>query len=320
MAVNEDIQIIDVATQTIITTLTGHDADVRSLAFSPDGTKLVSGGYDATIRQWAVVGDVPDNDDRPISTDGLILDIMPAGITSPVVTETTITADTIEQVEATILRQAISNVIDIDVAPDGSSAVVASLQGVFYLDLTDLTIPPIAMSPTDAQIFPSGLAVDYSLDGTRIAVSHGFARSQEGVGGGITVWDLTNGKPELAREMVITGDRGFSVSLSTNNVFVAVGFDNPKAQVIDINSGTVISVTEDALFGRITGLSFSPDNATLTVADSNGNKAFFRTTTGEFVGGFNSGIAIPMWWSPDNTYLYSAEQTGFILRSIGCRR
>lgn len=315
MAVDENIQIIDVATQSIITTLTGHDADVRSLAFSPSGTKLVSGGYDATIRQWAVVGDVPNNIETPISTDGLILDIMPTGVPPPAITETTITDDTIEQVKPTILRQAISNVVDIDVSPDGSSAVIASLQGVFYIDLTNLTIPPVAMSPTDAQIFPSGLAVDYSLDGTRVAVSHGFARSQEAVGGGITVWDIATGTPELASEMVITGDRGFSISLSTNNVFVAVGFDNPKAQVIDINSGTVISVTEEALFGRITGLSFSPDNATLTLADSNGNKAFFRTTTGEFVGGFNSGIAIPMWWSPDKTYLYSAEQTGFILRN-----
>lgn len=315
MAINENIQIIDVATQTVIATLRGHGADIRSLAFSPDGTKLVSGGYDATIRQWAVVGDVPEeNDETPISMAGLILDIMPTDIPSPIVNNTTITADTIAQVEHTVLRQAISNVVDIDVAPDGSSAVLASLRGVFYVDLTDLTIPPIAMLPTDVQIFPSGLAVDYALDGTKVVVSHGFARSQEAVGGGITVWDITEGTPILANEFVINGDRGFSIALSTNRDMVAVGFNNPKAQIIDINSGSIISETEDALFGRINGLSFSPDDATLTASDANGNKAFFRTITGEFLGGFNSGIAIPMWWSPDKTYLYSAEQTGFILR------
>jgi WD40 repeat protein len=314
MAVSENIQIIDVETQTVVTTLEGHDADVRSLAFNHDGTKLVSGGYDATIRQWAVVGDVP-NPNVPISMDGLVLDIIPTESPAPVITETTITADTIEKVETTVLRQAISNVIDIDVSPDGSSAVVASLRGVFYIDLTDLTIPPIALLPTDAQIFPSGLAVDYSADGTQVVVSHGFARSQEAVGGGITLWGLTNRKPKLISEFVITGDRGFSIALNTNKALIAIGFDNSKAQVIDINSGTVVSVTQEAVFGRVTGISFSPDNATITLSDANGNKSFFRTLTGEFVGGFNSGIAIPMWWSPDQTYLYSAELTGFILRN-----
>lgn len=316
MAVNENIQIIDVETQSIITTLEGHDADVRSLAFSPDGTKLASGGYDATIRQWAVVGDVPDIiDEIPVAMDGWVLDFMPTESPIPAVTDSTITADTIEQVETTILRQAISNVVDIDVSPDGTSAVVASLSGVFYIDLTNLTVPPIAMSPTGAQIFPSGLAVDYASDGTRIVVSHGFARSQEAVGGGITVWDVIAGKPERVSEFALTGDRGFSIALSPNNALIAVGFDNPKAQVIDISSGSVVSVTQEAVFGRVTGIAFSPDNATLTLADANGNKTFFRTATGEFLGGFNSGVSIPMWWSPDNAYLYSAEKTGFILRN-----
>jgi WD40 repeat protein len=315
MAINNSIQIIDVETQLVIATLDGHNSNISSLAFSPDGTKIVSGGLDATIRQWAIVGDVPeDNDKTTISMDGLVLDIIPTDSPSPTVTETTLTADTIEQVETTIVRQAISNVVDIDVAPGGSSAILATLQGVFYIDLTNLTIPPIAMLPTDEKIFTSGLAVDYALDGTMAVVSHGFARSQETIGGGITVWDLSNGLPELTDEFVISGDRGFSIALSTNKAFVAVGFDNPKAQIININSGPIISETQDAVFARVNGLSFSPDDATLTLSDTNGNKAFFRTATGEFLGGFNSGIAVPMWWSPDKTYLYSAEQTGFILR------
>ena len=146
----------------------------------------------------------------------MVLDIIPTENPAPTITETTITAETIEKVKTTVLRQAISNVIDIDVSPNGASAVVASLRGVFYIDLTDLTIPPIAMLPTDGQISPSGLTVDYSNDGTQVVVSHGFARSQEAVGGGITLWNLTNSKPELISEFVITGDRGFSIALSTN--------------------------------------------------------------------------------------------------------
>jgi WD40 repeat protein len=35
-----------------LTRLRGHDAYVYSLAFSPDGTRLVSGSGDHTVRIW----------------------------------------------------------------------------------------------------------------------------------------------------------------------------------------------------------------------------------------------------------------------------
>jgi len=35
-------------------TLTGHTGDVRSVAFSPDGTRVVSGSYDNLVKIWNV--------------------------------------------------------------------------------------------------------------------------------------------------------------------------------------------------------------------------------------------------------------------------
>lgn len=314
MAIEENIQIIDVTTQTVITTITGHTADVRSLAFSPDGTRLVSGGFDATIRQWAVVGDVLDARIPPIGTDGAVFNRMPDDILTPTITDDILTLTTISDIESTSLRQAITNVVDLDVAPDGSSAVFASLNGVFYIDLNNLTIPPVALLPTEEAIFPSGLAVDYSMDGTQVAVSHGFARSQEAVGGGITLWDVRGDVPQLIDQFLITGDRGFSVALSPNKQFIGIGFDGSRARILDIPSGSVVSETEARLASRVNGITFSPDNLNYSVSDTAGNKVFYNTITGALLGGFNSGVAVPMWWSPDNTYLYSAEQTGFILR------
>ena len=40
--------------QTIGEAWQGHGADVNSVAFSPDGTKVVSGSWDNTIRLWSV--------------------------------------------------------------------------------------------------------------------------------------------------------------------------------------------------------------------------------------------------------------------------
>lgn len=37
-----------------VVVMEGHEASVRSLAFSPDGARLVSGGSDRTVRAWAV--------------------------------------------------------------------------------------------------------------------------------------------------------------------------------------------------------------------------------------------------------------------------
>jgi len=313
MAVEENIEIIDVETQSIITTLTGHERDIRSLTFSPDGTRLVSGGYDATIRQWAVTGEPVDSPNE-VSDDGIAISIMRDDYDLAPITNDSLTIDNIEQVETTILRQAIANVVDIDVSPDGSHAVVASLRGVFYLDLNNLTDAPIALTPTDPAIFSSGLAVDYATDGTMIAVSHGFARSEEAIGGGITIWDVSGNTPEMIAEYVISGDRGFSIALSNNNALVAVGFDTPVMRVLSVASGEQISESREPLFGRINGLSFIPDDSVITLSDTAGNKAFFETITGEILAGFNSGIAMPMWWSPDGSELYSAEQSGFNLR------
>jgi WD40 repeat protein len=34
--------------------LLGHTMSIEALAFSPDGKKLISGGYDGTIRVWGI--------------------------------------------------------------------------------------------------------------------------------------------------------------------------------------------------------------------------------------------------------------------------
>ncbi len=48
------IHVCQVADGTLLNVLTGPRTEVMSLAFSKDGTKLVSGWWDRTVRIWAV--------------------------------------------------------------------------------------------------------------------------------------------------------------------------------------------------------------------------------------------------------------------------
>ena len=44
---------------TLLQTLEGHAAEVTSIAFSPDGTQVVSGSWNRTVRSWdAATGDL----------------------------------------------------------------------------------------------------------------------------------------------------------------------------------------------------------------------------------------------------------------------
>jgi WD40 repeat protein len=47
-----DIQVWDAGAGRLLTTLKGHAAPVDALAFSPDGSRIVSGSRDKTIRVW----------------------------------------------------------------------------------------------------------------------------------------------------------------------------------------------------------------------------------------------------------------------------
>jgi WD40 repeat protein len=64
---DEHIHVWDVAKKAVVKTLDGHERQVASLTFSPDGRTLVSAGEDYSIRIWSL----PQGTSRVIKTGGL---------------------------------------------------------------------------------------------------------------------------------------------------------------------------------------------------------------------------------------------------------
>ncbi len=317
LANDEDIDIVDINLQAVVARLEGHTSNVQSIAFSPDGTMLISGGSEGTIRQWAVRGDAgPAVEPTPIvaNFDGLVLDFLPTDVPAVTVSDNAITLDNVSDLKETIVRSAISHIRTLAISNDGSHIAINGRDGAFLL-VADNSENPIPLSPEDSDIFSASLVSAFSHDGSVLAVSYGFEDEDISSGAGLILWDITGDTPMILYSTTLV-DRIFSLAFNADGSMLATGLLSEQATILDLGTLEFIASTQEPLFGAVVGVQFSNDGTILSVADTAGNKALFNSADGSFLGGFNSGIAIPLLYSADNSVFLSAEQEGFLVRSL----
>ncbi|KAL2002671.1 hypothetical protein VTN02DRAFT_6206 [Thermoascus thermophilus] len=74
-----DIHVWSVQTGQLLDQLTGHEGPVSSLAFAADGSHLVSGSWDRTVRLWSIFGRTQTSEPLQLTSDVLSVAFRPDG-------------------------------------------------------------------------------------------------------------------------------------------------------------------------------------------------------------------------------------------------
>jgi len=281
-----DVILWDAATGGMIHRLSGHTGDVDSIAFSPDGSRLVTtAANDPRTIIWNTRTGrprltVPIAEGYPggasFSPDGRLVAIGDTGDVAGIRIVDARTGDpvrTIGEGEVDYFSPSFS--------PDGTTIGARSARDVVVYDVATgqqvLNIPGAAGD--------KGVVI-YSPDGSRIATSC--------CEGSPTIWDARTGRKLLTLEGP-TGAQAFSgVAWSADGALVATGGIDGSARVWDARSGRqLISLVGHA--GAVAMVAFSPDGNRLLTGGGDGAARVWDVTPSGGSEWMGAAVPFPLW-------------------------
>jgi len=283
----------------------------RSLAWSPDGTALVTASYDGVIRMWD-------------ATSGQLLLLLP-GHTSTVL-DVDFSADGKRLVSCGVDRtiktwdlglgkelltiQADSVYVRVAYSPDGSQLATTGVSGA--PKLWDAATGQLLRSLPATDLPHVLMSVAYSRDGRLLA-----AGSAEGI---VTLWDLE--RDEVALSWQGHGNAIAGIAFSPDGKRVATSSHDGMATVWDVDTGQALT-TFDAharhasspQMQMVFGVAFSPDGQRIASASYDGTVRVWNSATGQEIYSVSDGPAIfsAAAFSPDGLLLAAGEFDGPLL-------
>jgi WD40 repeat protein/serine/threonine protein kinase len=276
----------DAATGERIRTINGHGNSVSCVVFSPDGTKLATGGPDpdGAPRVWDVATgrELRRVEHQPASLGEGNFPVMNGGhlAWSPDGRRLAISA-----AEGNVVTiRAIDGGQDVQIYP-GRSTIAVPTQGSFpVIGTTQILFSNdgqrlICKHLRDSQC--AAIKVWDSLTGKELpplegygAMANGMAISPEGkllaaadFGSVIKVWDLTSGR--LQRTLVGHQDIVLGLAFSPNSVHLASGSGDCTVRVWDINRGDEVRRFRGHL-AKVHSVAFSPDGDRVVSGSADG--------------------------------------------------
>ncbi|QYN41156.1 hypothetical protein K1T35_48330 (plasmid) [Pseudonocardia sp. DSM 110487] len=229
----------------------GHTGSVVSVAVTPDGTRIVSGGNDGTARVW----DLDPDSRAPV---GEPLTGHTGGVRSVAVTPD----------GTQIVTGGADGWVRIHEASGGSATaelVVVSdhAEGRDLIAVTSET-PNGGTQKVTQGVPGSVLSVSVTPDGTRIVTG--------GDDGTVRVWDLATGAPVGETPM---GHRGGvrSVAVTPDGTRIITGGGDGWVRVWDLATGDEVGVTLGAHSSGATAVAVTPDGTRIITGGGNGGGA-----------------------------------------------
>jgi len=244
-----------------VTLSAGHTSAVNSVAFSPSGTLLASGGHDCKIRFWDVAAGRGTGKrirsfvivhSVAFSPDGTILASCGRGSKIWLYD-----VGTGQKTRTLAVRPGIGLLGDlwaVAFSPDGTTLASAGSRGIRLWDVAAGRV---------AATFPghAGTSVAFSAEGTLLAGGQDKT---------IRIWDVETGRDFGA----FTGHTGAvqSVAFSPDGTILASGGDS-TIRIWEVRTGrnihTLHGVIGNRLFNSVRSVSFSPDGTALASCSNN---------------------------------------------------